>query len=72
MRAWQVCCGTALAGSRDPDAAEAGRQAVAFFEERGASSFVERYRAAFVPVSEAAAASDGDSVPAATAGETSA
>ena len=62
----------ALAGSRDPDAAEAGRRAAAFFEERGASSFVERYRAAFVPVSVAAAASDGDSVPAATAGESSA
>jgi class 3 adenylate cyclase len=39
----------ALAGERDPDAAEAGRAAVAFFEERGAGSFVERYRAAFVP-----------------------
>jgi hypothetical protein len=39
----------ALAGSRDPDAAEAGRQAVGFFEERGAGAFVERYRAAFLP-----------------------
>jgi tetratricopeptide (TPR) repeat protein len=61
----------ALAGSRDRDAAEAGRQAVAFLEERGASAFVERYRAAFVPVSDSAAASASDSVPAVTAGEAS-
>jgi hypothetical protein len=61
-----------LAGSRDPDAAEAGRRAALFFDERGASAFVERYRAAFVPVSDAAAAaSDSDSVPAATSGEAS-
>jgi tetratricopeptide (TPR) repeat protein len=38
----------ALSAGRDPDAAEAGRLAAAFFEENGASAFVERYRAAFV------------------------
>jgi len=38
-----------LSAGRDPDAAEAGRNAVAFFEEHRALPFVERYRSAFVP-----------------------
>jgi class 3 adenylate cyclase/tetratricopeptide (TPR) repeat protein len=38
-----------LARDRDPTAAEAGRSAVAFFEQNRASAFVDRYRAAFVP-----------------------
>ena len=61
----------ALAGRRDADAAEAGRQAEAFFGERGASAFVERYRAAFVPVDGAAGTAPRNSVPAATAGDAS-
>ena len=39
----------ALSDGRDPDATEAGRNAVAFFDEHRASPFVERYRSAFVP-----------------------
>jgi hypothetical protein len=42
----------ALAGSRDPDALATGEAAAAFFRERGAEVVVERYRAAFVPVSD--------------------
>ena len=38
----------ALAAGRDPDASEAGRNAVIFFEEHRATAFVERYRSAFV------------------------
>jgi hypothetical protein len=34
-----------LAGSRLPEAVEAGREAEAFFEERGASAYVAGYRA---------------------------
>jgi len=45
----------ALAGSRDPDAQAAGAAGAAFFTERGAAAVVERYRAGFVPVEEAAA-----------------
>jgi tetratricopeptide (TPR) repeat protein len=52
----------ALAGSRDPDAAEAGRQAVAFFEERGAMAFVERYREAFVRAQTLEPSSAGEGV----------
>jgi tetratricopeptide (TPR) repeat protein len=39
-----------LSAGRDSDATEAGRVAAEFFAERQASSFVERYRAGFVPV----------------------
>jgi class 3 adenylate cyclase/tetratricopeptide (TPR) repeat protein len=41
-----------LAGSRDPEALAAGEAGAAFFADRGASVVVERYRAAFVPVSD--------------------
>jgi hypothetical protein len=41
-----------LAGSRDPEALDAGEAGAAFFADRGAAVVVERYRAAFVPVSE--------------------
>jgi len=41
-----------LAGSRDPEALAAGEAGAAFFADRGAAVVVERYRAAFVPVSE--------------------
>jgi tetratricopeptide (TPR) repeat protein len=44
-----------LAGSRDPDALAAAEAGEAFFAERGAEVVVERYRAAFAPVSGAAA-----------------
>jgi hypothetical protein len=44
-----------LAGSRDPEALAAGEAGAAFFTDRGAEVVVERYRAAFVPVSGAAA-----------------
>jgi predicted ATPase len=40
-----------LAGSRDPEALAAGEAGAAFFADRGAEVVVERYRAAFVPVS---------------------
>ncbi|MBA3688722.1 MAG: AAA family ATPase [Chloroflexi bacterium] len=40
-----------LAGSRDPEALAAGEAGAAFFADRGAAVVVERYRAAFVPVS---------------------
>jgi hypothetical protein len=45
-----------LAGDRDPEAASAGAAAEAFFTERGAGALVSTYRAAFVPMKEAAAA----------------
>jgi hypothetical protein len=48
---------SALAGSRDPEALAAGEAGAAFFANRGASSVVDRYRAAFVHVS-------GDAAPA--------
>ncbi|MDQ2853487.1 MAG: AAA family ATPase [Chloroflexota bacterium] len=41
----------ALAGDRDPEASAASAAGEAFFAERGALVTVERYRAAFVPVS---------------------
>jgi tetratricopeptide (TPR) repeat protein len=41
-----------LAGSRDPEALAAGEAGAAFFADRGAAVVVERYRAAFVPVSD--------------------
>jgi hypothetical protein len=41
-----------LAGSRDPEALAAGEAGAAFFADRGAGVVVERYRAAFVPVSD--------------------
>ena len=44
-----------LAGSRDPEALAAGEAGAAFFADRGAEVVVERYRAAFVPVSDAPA-----------------
>ena len=44
-----------LAGSRDPEALAAGEAGAEFFADRGASVVVERYRAAFVPVSGATA-----------------
>jgi class 3 adenylate cyclase/tetratricopeptide (TPR) repeat protein len=44
-----------LAGSRDPEALAAGDAGAAFFADRGAGVVVDRYRAAFVPVSGAAA-----------------
>ena len=47
---WRVSCGTHCRHGRDPDATEAGRTAVAFFEEHRASPFVERYRSAFVSI----------------------
>ncbi len=40
-----------LAGSRDPEALAAGEAGAAFFADRAAEIVVERYRAAFVPVS---------------------
>ena len=43
-----------LAGSRDADALAAAEAGAAFFANRGAGVVVERYRAAFVPVNEAA------------------
>ena len=50
-----------LAGSRDPEALAAGEAGAAFFANRGAEVVVERYRAAFVPVSgEAASAPVAD------------
>jgi class 3 adenylate cyclase/predicted ATPase len=45
-----------LAGSRDPEAQAAAEAGAAFFANRGAEVVVERYRAAFVPVSESRAA----------------
>jgi class 3 adenylate cyclase/predicted ATPase len=48
-----------LAGSRDPEALAAGEAGAAFFADRGASVVVERYRAAFVPVSESPPATSG-------------
>jgi hypothetical protein len=45
-----------LAGSRDPEALAAAEAGAQLFADRGASVVVERYRAAFVPVSGAAAA----------------
>jgi class 3 adenylate cyclase/predicted ATPase len=48
-----------LAGSRDPEALTAGEAGAAFFADRGASVVVERYRAAFVPVSESPSAAPG-------------
>jgi tetratricopeptide (TPR) repeat protein len=41
-----------LAGSRDPEALAAGEAGAAFFADRGATVVVERYRAAFVPVTD--------------------
>jgi len=41
-----------LAGSRDPEALAAAEAGAAFFADRGAEVVVERYRAAFVPVSD--------------------
>jgi class 3 adenylate cyclase/predicted ATPase len=43
-----------LASSRDPEALAAADAGAAFFADRGAEVVVERYRAAFVPVSEVA------------------
>jgi hypothetical protein len=40
-----------LAGSRDPEALAAAEAGAAFFADRDAAVVVERYRAAFVPVS---------------------
>ncbi len=45
-----------LAGSRDPEALAAGEAGAAFFADRGAGVVVERYRAAFVAVSDGASA----------------
>jgi hypothetical protein len=42
-----------LAGSRDPEAQAAGDAGAQFFADRGASVVVERYRAAFVPITAA-------------------
>jgi hypothetical protein len=44
-----------LAGSRDPEALAASEAGAQFFADRGASAVVERYRGAFVPVSDAPA-----------------
>ncbi|MEP7041181.1 MAG: adenylate/guanylate cyclase domain-containing protein [Chloroflexota bacterium] len=44
-----------LAGSRDPEALAAAEAGAAFFANRGASVVVDRYRAAFVPISGEAA-----------------
>ncbi len=43
-----------LAGSQDPEAAAAGAAAEAFFSERGSAAMVAAYRAAFVPIKDAA------------------
>ena len=57
-----------LAGDRDPEAAAAGAAAEKFFADRGGSATVAAYRAAFVPVREAAATpSSGDKMEASRA-----
>jgi class 3 adenylate cyclase/predicted ATPase len=48
-----------LAGSRDPEALAAAEAGAAFFAGRGAAVVVERYRAAFVPVSEGPSTTPG-------------
>jgi class 3 adenylate cyclase/tetratricopeptide (TPR) repeat protein len=49
----------ALAGSRDPEAQAAAEAGAAHFTERGAGIVVERYRAAFVPISDEPAPAAG-------------